>query len=131
MKTLLKSLSVIVLALMVAIPTAMASTVAEAQAAISNLRSLTQVLPVTKASEATKIRADLTKRLNEASALLNRGGVDNYYRAAIKVYEFGKKLAGYINQGRVSYAEAVVLFDLSVAANDCIVAIYCPECVYP
>lgn len=131
MKTLFKTLSVIALALMVAIPTVKASTVAEAQAALDNLRSLTEVLPVTKPKDEAKVRGDLIKKLNEASAFLNKGGVKNYYNAAKKVYEYGSKLAQLINQGKVGGAEAVILFDLSIAANDCIVAIYCPECVYP
>lgn len=131
MKNLIKTLSVIALALMVAVPSIKASTVAESQAAIANLRSLTEVLPVTKTKDAVKIQRDLIQKLDKASELLEQGGINNYYKAALEIYDFSNKVAKNLNSRKISYDEGIILYDMGAVTVDCIVAIYCPECVYP
>ena len=131
MKNLIKTLSLFCLALMVAVPAVQGSTVDDAHAAIANLRALTEVLPVTKAKDEAKIHADLNKKLDQASALLNAGGIQNYYKAARSIYEYSNKVSQLINSSKVSYDEGVILFNMGVNTIDCIVVLYCPECIYP
>ena len=82
-------------------------------------------------SGAVKIRRELIKMLDEATKLLNKGGNQNYYRAAMKVYDYGSDMARLMNRDKVVNPEAQDLYDMSISTIDCIVEIYCPTCTYP
>ena len=131
MKNFLRVLMIIALTVTVLGNAARACTVPEALLDIANMKALTEVLPVTKHSGAVKIRRELIKMLDEATKLLNKGGNQNYYRAAMKVYDYGSDMARLMNRDKVVNPEAQDLYDMSISTIDCIVEIYCPTCTYP
>jgi hypothetical protein len=135
MKTSIASLCALALAFTVAAPSAVASTPADALQAVADLRSLTQVIPVTKASETTKIRADLIKVLDSSNNYLIKAGqatnskdaANLYYKAALKVWEYQVKLGKLDSSGKVGHAEATILLNMAAAAQTCIVEVYYPS----
>lgn len=135
MKTFIAGLCAVVLAFTVAVPAAKASTPSQAIQAVADLRSLTQVLPVTKASETTKIRRDLIKHLDSANTFLIRAGqasnstdaVQLYYRAAREVWSYGNRLGKLCSSGKVGQAEGNILLGMGYNTQVCIIEIYYPD----
>ena len=134
MKALLKlTLALIFPAMLVAMPgkSQAAPTPADCKAMVMQLKTATDAVTLINVTpnEATKIKADLTARLDKALLYLNYPDAKSQYNAANQVWEYRKKLRGLFGK-KISDADFTMLDTLAGNTTVCIVKLYCPACPY-